>query len=95
MDRSVDFAKLVKLSHLSLSHEEEESLRKDFCQITEFADTVASVSEISSPSEERICPLREDFPRPSLSRSEILAPAPRHRDGFFSVPAGMEDSEHD
>ena len=95
MDRSVDFSKLVDLSRLSLSREEEESLRKDFFQIADFAATVAAMSCSQSDAEEGICPLREDLSRASLPRDELLALTVQARDGFFSVPHVMEGSDHD
>jgi len=34
--------------------------------------------------------LREDVPRPSLERAEVLAAAPDQEEGFFKVPPVLE-----
>ena len=93
MESHIDFEKLVRLARLSLSPEEEISLRRDLVQMTAFA-AVASAQPIGDEREEGVCPLREDIPHAGPSQSELLAPAPRKRDGFVCVPSVMEESDH-
>ncbi len=38
--------------------------------------------------------VRDDIPRPSLSRDEVLAAAPAHDAGFFTVPPVIETEPH-
>jgi aspartyl-tRNA(Asn)/glutamyl-tRNA(Gln) amidotransferase subunit C len=86
--------KCAALARLEITPEEAERLSADFARILE---AFRGLSELDvSDVEPSLGParlenvLREDRARPSLSTEELLAPAPRVEDGFFSVPKTVD-----
>lgn len=84
-----DVDHVAALARLALSDEERERMRD---QLASILDQIAAIDELDT---EAIAPtaqvnqlvnvMRDDVARPSLSRSQALANAPRVRDGFFEV----------
>ncbi|MDQ3031930.1 MAG: Asp-tRNA(Asn)/Glu-tRNA(Gln) amidotransferase subunit GatC [Myxococcota bacterium] len=85
---------VAKLAHLSLSDEETETMRAQLDSILDSMATLAKLDTAGVPPTQHaidmICPLREDVPRPSLRREEVLRAAARTDAGAFAVPKVME-----
>lgn len=82
------------LARLALEQDEVETMRAELDSIL---DSMASLDRLDVSgvqptyhAVEMICPLREDVPRPSLHREEVLRAAARSEAGAFAVPKVME-----
>lgn len=91
----VDFAKLVKMTKLSLSDDEKLSIHS---QLDEALNAVkvfdelnlTGVTPLSHPGElENV--IRADVVKPSFSQDEALSNAPAKHDGYFMVAGVLED----
>lgn len=85
---------VAKLAHLALSDEETETMR---AQLDSILDSMANLAKLDTagvpPTQhaiEMVCPLRDDSPRASLRREEVLRAAARTDAGAFAVPKVME-----
>ena len=89
-----DVEHVAALARLGLSADEMEALRG---QLSSILDHIAVLDQIDTGA---ISPtaqvnvlqnvLRNDDVRPSLAQDQVLANAPRHRDGFLEVRAAIE-----
>jgi aspartyl-tRNA(Asn)/glutamyl-tRNA(Gln) amidotransferase subunit C len=89
---------LARLARLRLSEDELPRITADLQKIL---GHVRSLDEIDAAEMEGVeatahvhldrLPFRADAPKPSLSRDEILAQAPRRGDEGFSVPTFVEE----
>lgn len=84
------------LSRLELSEAEIESFAKDMTNILGYVDKLAELDvsnvEPTSHSLKLSNVFREDVVKPSLSNEEALANAPDSEDGYFKVPAVLQES---
>jgi aspartyl-tRNA(Asn)/glutamyl-tRNA(Gln) amidotransferase subunit C len=87
-----DLRHLARLARLELDPDEVESLARDLAAVL---DHFATIREVEVPLEAgsgASCPeipesdLREDRPRPGLSRDDALRGAPDIEDGRFRTP---------
>ncbi len=99
-DADVDH--VASLARLGLSAEERARLRDQLSTILGHIEVLDRLDTAAIPPTAQVLPLinvlREDAPRPSLSRDEALANAPRQADGFFEVHAvltGGPDAEEE
>ncbi len=74
------------LSNLTAKAGEEERLRAEMNSIAAFAAALETADGADVEPAPFACPLREDAPRPSFSRGDMLNNAPRVRDGMCVVP---------
>ena len=85
-----DAAHVAKLARLDLTEEELERFTGQLAAVLEHAADVAALDTAGVPPTAHPLPLanvlREDEPRPSLDRDEVLAQAPKAEDGLFWVP---------
>jgi len=94
MPPEIDIAHVARLARLDLSEEDLVGYKTQLADILEHAARVQSLE--GEPHVEASHPLRfenayrEDDPRPSLDRDEVLAQAPESQDGYFVVPPAME-----
>ncbi|MFO0556289.1 MAG: Asp-tRNA(Asn)/Glu-tRNA(Gln) amidotransferase subunit GatC [Polyangiaceae bacterium] len=87
--------KLAALASLELSPEEADAIAHDLARIVDY---VAELSEVDvgevSPlvsASDLVLRLREDAPKPELSRELVMTQAPRSQDGAFVVPAFVDE----
>lgn len=83
--------RVAALAHLDLTADETALLAKQLGQILEYAERLREVDTTAVAAAWRPpgggAALREDVPRPSLARDDVLAGAPDAADGgFFRVP---------
>jgi len=83
--------RIAQLAHLQFSDDELERLRGQLDQILGYVDQLKELDTegidlASSGASERVAPLREDKPQPSLPPEEALANAPESGRGHFKVP---------
>lgn len=85
-----DVAHVAKLARLSVSDEELDLFTGQLGAVLEHADDVASLDTAGVRPTAHPLPLenvlRDDEPRPSLDRAEVLAAAPAVEDNRFRVP---------
>jgi aspartyl-tRNA(Asn)/glutamyl-tRNA(Gln) amidotransferase subunit C len=89
-----DVEHVAALARLGLSADEKQTLRG---QLSSILDHIAVLERLDTDA---ISPtaqvnvlenvLRADEVRPSLAQAQVLANAPRHRDGFLEVRAAIE-----
>jgi len=90
--------RIARLARLEVPDEEEQALAASFGTVLESfqglqAVEVGDASPLAVLGGERPCPLREDEPRPSLPREELLARAPESAQGHFRVPRTVGGAE--
>ncbi len=89
-----DVLRVARLARLTLDESEILAITDqlanvlDYVRILEQADT-RTVLPYSGASEQTDV-LRDDLPRPSLTRTQALSGAPRHDDHFFLVPPVLD-----
>lgn len=95
MPVDIDIAKVARLARLGLSDEE---LATYGSQLEDILDHAARVQALPTEGVDPTAhPLpmvnahRPDAIEPTLDRDEVLSQAPDHVDGFFRVPAFLED----
>lgn len=85
-----DVAHVARLARLDLSDEELDRFAGQLATVLEHADGVAALDTAGVPPTAHPLPLenvlRDDRPRPSLDREELLAMAPAAEAGRFRVP---------
>ncbi len=85
-----DVQHVARLARLGLTDEEEERMAEQLSHILEAMDALRQLDTSAIPPTAQVIPLqnvmRDDVPRPSFPPSDILANAPRTRDGSFVVP---------
>jgi aspartyl-tRNA(Asn)/glutamyl-tRNA(Gln) amidotransferase subunit C len=90
-----DVRRLADLARLDLSVEEITLFTAQLSGILSFAAEVQAVptSPLAPADGQDAPPLRDDTPRPSLPREDVLAAAPRadHETGLFTVPRVFEE----
>lgn len=81
---------IAHLARLELSEEEIEAYQRQLSSILEYFARLQEVDTEGIPPTASVLPprtvLRNDEPRPGLSKEEILANAPDVTDGQFRVP---------
>lgn len=85
-----DVAHVARLARLNVSDEELDTFTGQLAAVLEHAEDVASLDTAGVPPTAHPLPLqnvlRDDVPRPSLDRAEVLASAPAVEDDRFRVP---------
>jgi aspartyl-tRNA(Asn)/glutamyl-tRNA(Gln) amidotransferase subunit C len=85
-----DVVRIAELARLSLSEAEVDRFTSQLAGILEYADAVQQVDTSGVPPTSHAivsAPVwREDTPRPSLDRDEMLRGAPAAGAGLFKVP---------
>ncbi len=84
---------IANLAKIEVSEDEVESFRKDFESILQYFNILDEVEEDVEPTFQ-VLPLknifREDIPKDSLPREEILKNAKHTEDGYFKGPRIVE-----
>jgi aspartyl-tRNA(Asn)/glutamyl-tRNA(Gln) amidotransferase subunit C len=85
-----DVAHVAELARLSLTDEELDQFTGQLAAVLDHAADVETLDVEGVPPTSHPLPLRnvfrDDDPRPSLDRDEVLAQAPAVEDGRFRVP---------
>ena len=85
---------IANLARLSLSAEEKAHYREQLSEILDYAARLQSLDTAGIPPTSSLLPvnsvLREDEPRPGLSREELLHNAPATESNQFRVPPVLE-----
>src|SRR3954469_604140 len=85
-----DVAHVARLARLDVTEDELERFTEQLGAVLEHAADVAALDTAGVPPTAHPLPLvnvlRDDQPRPSLDRDEVLAQAPKAEDGQFWVP---------
>jgi aspartyl-tRNA(Asn)/glutamyl-tRNA(Gln) amidotransferase subunit C len=86
---------VAMLARLGLSDEEVETMRGQLEQVLDYINMLEKLDTSAIPPTAQILShlnvTREDKSRPSWPPSELLANAPASEDGFFRVPAVLEE----
>ena len=86
---------IATLARLSLTPEEKEHFREQLSAILEYAQRLQQLDTSGVPPTAQVTGLtgvlRDDVIEASLTQDEALANAPAAQDGFFAVPAVLED----
>lgn len=89
-----DVEHVAALARLGLSADEKEMLRGQLSSILEHIAVLEQLDTdaISPTAQVNVLQnvLRHDTVRPSLTQAQVLANAPRHRDGFLEVRAAID-----
>lgn len=85
---------VATLARLGLSEPEIELLREQLGSILHHIESLSELDLSDIPPSAQVIPLqdveRPDETRPSLSREQVLANAPREEDGYFRVAPVFE-----
>ena len=88
--------KIAALARLRLSPDEVARLASELSAITAYVAQLGALDTDGVPETvQAVCEplrLRDDEPRPSLPRAAALDNAPDAVDGFFRVPAAVDDA---
>jgi aspartyl-tRNA(Asn)/glutamyl-tRNA(Gln) amidotransferase subunit C len=91
-----DVAKVAALARLTLSDDELDTFTEQLGQVLEHANDIAALDLEGVVATAHpfglVNVVRDDEPRPSLDRDEVLAMAPDARDGRFAVPRIMGEA---
>ncbi len=86
---------IAELAKLQLTEEEKALYREQLSAILDYANKLQSVDTTDIPQTSTVLSLanvmREDEPAPSLSQEVALSNASKTEDGFFRVPAVLEE----
>jgi aspartyl-tRNA(Asn)/glutamyl-tRNA(Gln) amidotransferase subunit C len=86
---------VARLARLALSDEEKERMRRELDSILAYIDKLRTLDITGVEPTSHAVPLtnvmRDDDPRPSFPRDEMLANAPDPTGGYFRVPRIIED----
>lgn len=88
-----DIEHLEYLSKLMFSDEEKQTFEANFSNVLDFVSEIASVElpeDLEKDTPVSLSSLREDKAVTSISREEILANAPKQKDGCFQTPLVVE-----
>jgi aspartyl-tRNA(Asn)/glutamyl-tRNA(Gln) amidotransferase subunit C len=95
MPVDIDIAKVARLARIGLSDEELATYGAQLEGILEHAAQVQALDTDDVEPTAHPLPMvnahRPDEVEPTLDRAEVLAQAPDHQDGYFRVPAYLED----
>ena len=95
MPIEIDIAKVARLARIGLSEEEMAAYGTQLEGILEHAARVQALPTEGVAPTAHPLPMvnahRSDEVEPTLDRDEVLAQAPDHVDGYFRVPAFLED----
>jgi aspartyl-tRNA(Asn)/glutamyl-tRNA(Gln) amidotransferase subunit C len=85
-----DVLHVAQLARLELSEEEAERFTGQLASVLTHAAAIQALDTEGVPPSAHPLPIsnvfRDDEPRPSLARSEVLAEAPEAEGGYFRVP---------
>ncbi|MGD8554943.1 MAG: Asp-tRNA(Asn)/Glu-tRNA(Gln) amidotransferase subunit GatC [Anaerolineales bacterium] len=85
---------IALLARLDLTPEEEQRYREQLSAILDYANRLQQIDTAHiSPTATVLslqAPLRQDVPRPSTPRSQILSNAPESKEGMFRVPPVLD-----
>lgn len=94
MALDIDVAHVARLARLGLDEEQLERYGAQLAVILEHAARVQAVETAGVEGDPHplaiVNALRPDEVLPSLDRSEVLAAAPAHEDGYFVTPPALE-----
>ncbi|HEY3079703.1 MAG TPA: Asp-tRNA(Asn)/Glu-tRNA(Gln) amidotransferase subunit GatC [Chloroflexota bacterium] len=83
------------LARLGLTDQEKELYRQQLGSILGYVAQLGEIDTERIPPSAAILPLEdvmaEDEPRPSLDPEDVLANAPEQEDGYFRVPAVLDE----
>ena len=86
---------VAMLARLALTEEEKARIGRQLSQILEHFKALSDLDTRDIPPTAQVIPLRntlrDDSVRPSLTREQVLANAPRVEDGQIRVPAVLKD----
>ena len=86
---------VARLARLQLTPEEKERMRRELDGILAYIDKLRALDvegvEPTSHAVPMTNVMRDDAPRPSLPRDEMLANAPERQGDFFRVPKIIEE----
>jgi len=86
---------VARLARLELGPEEKERMRRELDAVLAYIDKLRAVDTEGVEPTSHAVPLtnvmRDDAPRPSLPREEMLANAPDPHGDFFRVPKIIEE----
>ena len=86
---------VARLARLTLSDAEKERMRRELDGILSYIDKLRAPDTAGVPPTSHAVPMtnvmREDEPRPSLPREDMLANAPDPAGEFFRVPKIIEE----
>ena len=91
-----DVLKIAKLAKLQFAENEIDAFTEQFQRILAYVEKLNEVDTTGVPPTAHVVPIggegafRPDVPTPSLPHDEVLAMAPDHHDGYFSVPKVIE-----
>jgi aspartyl-tRNA(Asn)/glutamyl-tRNA(Gln) amidotransferase subunit C len=92
-----DVRHVARLARLALSDEQVETMRAELSAILSYAEQVQEVVAADVPPTAHAYPienvLRPDDPTPTLPRDQALANAPASEDGWFQVPAILDEEQ--
>lgn len=95
MPVDIDIAKVARLARIGLSEEELAGYGTQLEGILEHAAQIQALDTDDMEPTAHPLPMvnahRPDVVEPTLDRDEVLAQAPDHQDGYFRVPAFLED----
>lgn len=81
------------LSKLKFEEEEKQKFEKDFKTIVDFVGEIQQLElpdDLNGDEPVELSSLREDEPRESMPREEVLANAPKQKDGCYVTPLVVE-----
>lgn len=86
-----DVARIARLAHLRFDGTDMERLRGELDRILAYIDTLETLdTDGAEPAmgaaDDRVPPLRDDAPGPTLSTDDALVNAPESGRGHFKVP---------
>lgn len=85
---------IALLARLSLSDEEKEMFGSQLSSILEYMEKLNELDTTAVQPTSHVLSLhnvmREDLPRPSISRNDALSNAPAHTENFYRVPKIIE-----
>jgi aspartyl-tRNA(Asn)/glutamyl-tRNA(Gln) amidotransferase subunit C len=86
---TTEVRRIAKLARIGLTDEEVAKMSVEIGNILEFVEQLQKVDVSNTPPTDQVTGLvdvwREDEVRPSLSREELLANAPKQKDGYIVV----------
>jgi len=85
---------VANLARLEFNEEEKEKLTRHLAKILEYIDKLNELDTTDVEPTSHVIPvknvIRQDVVKPSLSKEEALANAPRNVNGLFEVPKIIE-----
>jgi aspartyl-tRNA(Asn)/glutamyl-tRNA(Gln) amidotransferase subunit C len=95
MPVEIDIAKVARLARIGLSEEEMAGYGAQLQDVLEHAALVQALPTEGVEPTAHPLPMvnahRPDVVEPTLDREEVLSQAPDRQDGYFRVPAFLED----